>query len=95
MDVFGSYLGVKSWYQFLIIDGEIVEAFFLNPMFPSYEEFVSALLSLGSELPQRARGLLGSARQGLSRSTAQDLVSEGVCFLLWPGCQAYLTLSPN
>lgn len=41
-------------YQFLVIDCENVEAFFLNPNVPFLgKETVSALLPPGSELPQR------------------------------------------
>lgn len=54
--------GIKSWYQFLTIDGGIAEALFFNP-FSSCEEFVSALLPLGSELAQKARGLFSSSWQ--------------------------------
>lgn len=54
-------LGIKSWYQFLTTDGEIAEALLLNPMFSSCEDFVSALLPLGSELAQKARLLFSSS----------------------------------
>lgn len=33
MGGFGRYLGVKSWYQFFTIDGEMVEAIFLSQRF--------------------------------------------------------------
>lgn len=44
---FGRHWEVKNyWYPFLAMDGDTVEAFLLNPMFPSYEKSLAKLFFL-------------------------------------------------
>lgn len=43
---FGIHWGLENWYLFSITGGDTVEAFLLNPMFPSYEKSLAKLFFL-------------------------------------------------